>query len=274
MRSQKLRLVIAGLGRAGGALTIAAEGAGHEIAGLFSKSARFESHLPMPVHSYSDLTADQPLPPCDLLVVAVRDTAIASVAGILAPAAGHVGAAVHMSGFESVAALEPLAKVGLPTGSFHPLQSLPDPVHGAQALAGSWVALTGGESLTDTLTSLAASLGMTAFSLADGAKPLYHAGAAAASNYVIAALDLACSLMAAADVPFEAVAPLTSTAVKNAFAMSPRIALTGPIARDDWQTVAGQLAAVGQLGPELARQFRLMAEATAITAGRELPEDL
>jgi predicted short-subunit dehydrogenase-like oxidoreductase (DUF2520 family) len=114
---------------------------------------------------------------------------------------------------------------------------------------------------------------MTPFYLADTAKPTYHAGAAAASNYVIAALDLAKSLLDTAGVPFEAAKPLTTTAMNNAFTLGPKSALTGPIAREDWETVRGQFEAVGRLGPALARQFRLMAEATAITAGHEIPED-
>ena len=75
-------------------------------------------------------------------------------------------------------------------------------------------------------------------------------------------------------MPFEALAPLTRTAVANAFAQGPRQALTGPIARGDWDTVRGQFEAVAQAQPDRAKQFRLMAEATAITAGTTLPEDL
>ena len=48
---------------------------------------------------------------------------------------------------------------------------------------------------------------MTPFALPDPVKPLYHAAASAASNYVVAALDLAGSLFESAAVPFEALAP-------------------------------------------------------------------
>lgn len=269
-----MRLVIAGVGRAGGALAIAAATAGHEIAGLFSRSSRADDWLPGPVQSYDALSGDHPLPTGDLLVIATRDAAIESVAEALLPYVKQIPSAVHMSGYAGVQALESLAKAGIATGSFHPLQSLPDSRRGAEAMPGAWVAITAEEGLRTALTQLALSLMMTPITLSDENKPAYHAGAAAASNYVVAALVVANTMFEAAGVPFEALEPLTLASIRNAFSITPRSALTGPIARADWETVAGQLKAADRVGPEVSRQFRLMAEATAIAAGRELPEDL
>jgi predicted short-subunit dehydrogenase-like oxidoreductase (DUF2520 family) len=44
--------------------------------------------------------------------------------------------------------------------------------------------------------------------------------------------------------------------------------LTGPIARGDTTTVKGQLAAAAEVSSDVGDQYRLMAEATAIRAGR------
>ena len=136
---------------------------------------------------------------------------------------------------------------GAATGSFHPLQSLSDPETGARSLAGAWAGVTAEEPLFGLLTDLATSLDMIPFRLLDSVKPVYHAAASAASNYVVAALDLAASLLESASVPFEAVGPLSRTAVANAFAQGPRQALTGPIARGDWETVRGQFEAVKEI---------------------------
>jgi predicted short-subunit dehydrogenase-like oxidoreductase (DUF2520 family) len=269
-----VRLVIAGPGRAGGALAIAAASAGHELVGLFSRSPRVEAHFAVPVQSYDQLSIDRPIAPCDLLIIAARDTAIAVVAELLTPFVKHVTSVVHLSGFASVGALDHLARLGIETGSFHPLQSLPDPIRGAEALSGSWVAITAGQKLAWRLNDFASSLSLRPFALADEAKPAYHAGAAAASNYVIAALDLAGSLLEAAGVPFKALEPLTLTVIRNAFSQTPALALTGPIARGDWDTVAGHMQAANLISPAVGEQFRLMAEATAITAKQELPQVL
>jgi predicted short-subunit dehydrogenase-like oxidoreductase (DUF2520 family) len=112
------------------------------------------------------------------------------------------------------------------------------------------------------------------FDLPDGARAAYHAGATSASNFVLAALDLAHQLFELSGVPFAAARPLATAVVANAFVAGPRPALTGPVARQDWGTVRSQRAAAAQLGPQARQQFELLAEATAITAGVKIPEDL
>ena len=254
-------LVVVGAGRAGGSIAIAAGGAGHTVVGVLSRAV---SDLG------PTLAWEAPLPACDLVILAVGDSAIQSVAERLAPWAGAVPAAVHLSGFVSVSALAALAERDVATGSFHPLQTLPDPVQGARALAGSWAAVTAGPDLAPRLTVLGESLGMRVFSLVDEAKPLYHAAAASAANYVAEALALSADLARAAGVPFEAMEPLTRSVVDNVFRLGPDASLTGPIARGDTATVRGQLEAVERESDTLAVQFRSMAEATAARVGRAL----
>lgn len=247
-------LVIAGAGRAGGSLAIALGETEHELVGVLSRSATDLS----PVVAW-----DEELPACHLLVLAVTDAAIALVAERLAPFCSRVGAAVHLSGFTRVDALASIAHRGVATGSFHPLQTLPDPIRGAAALAGSWAAITAPAGLTGRLESLAADLGMSPFDLADDAKPFYHAAATAASNYVVAALGLAEDLFGAAGVPMAAAGPLTGRVVANVFEGGAGVSLTGPIARGDHATVAGQQSAADAVSESVGRQFHAMAEATA-----------
>jgi predicted short-subunit dehydrogenase-like oxidoreductase (DUF2520 family) len=204
-------------------------------------------------------------------VVATRDRDIVAAADVIAEH-HQAAAAVHLSGATSVDALTALAARGWEVGSFHPLQTLPDPLTGASALAGAWVAITALGNLRRQLTSLADDLGMTAFDLADDAKPAYHAGAAAASNFLLAGLDLAEKLLGSAGVPFAAAGPLSAEVLDNAYEQGPRPALTGPIARGDWDTVRAQLRAARNLG--IGRQFRLLVEATAMMTGIDVPSDL
>ena len=262
-----LEIIVAAPGRAGGALAIAADAAGHRIVGVISRTGRLADR-------FQQLPYDIELPAADLLVIATRDDQIHPTAVRLAPFAANTSGVVHMSGFKSVDALAPFTRAGIGIGSFHPLQSLSDPETGARSLKGAWAGLTASDPLFGVLTDLATSLEMTPFRLLDSMKPVYHAAASAASNYVVAALDLAGSLLESASVPFDAVAPLTRTAVANAFSQGPHRALTGPIARGDWETVRGQFEALARALPDRSRQFRLMAEATAITANTALPEDL
>jgi predicted short-subunit dehydrogenase-like oxidoreductase (DUF2520 family) len=255
-------LIIVGMGRAGGSLARAALEAGHRLAGVLSR--RPPALVPV-------LDWDSALPPCDLVLLAVSDGAIGEVAARLAPYWSGTTPAVHLSGFVSVDALEPVTAVGASVGSFHPLQTLPDPERGAAALAGSWAAVTAEDpELAALLEAFAASLGMQPFPLDDDAKPVYHAAAAAAANYVVEALAVAADLATAAGVDAAVMEPLTRRVVENVFEVGAEAALTGPIARGDLATVAGQQRAADAASPELGAQFRLLAEATALRAGVEL----
>ena len=258
-----MRLIIVGPGRAGGAMGLAAEAAGHELVGVLSRS---------PTDRWENLAWDATLPEADLALIAVRDEAIAEVAGRIAPHVSEVGVVAHLSGFTPVLVLHEIQERGTAVGGFHPLQSLPDPERGARALEGSYAGIDGDPLAVDVLTHLATSLGMEPFRLDDSARPAYHAAAAAAANFVVTSLAVSADLFESAHIDPKVSRPLVETAVANVFDRGPAASLTGPIARGDIETVIGHLEAAHEVSSHVGRQFRLIAEATAIRAGRE--EDL
>ncbi|MGH8914107.1 MAG: DUF2520 domain-containing protein, partial [Acidimicrobiia bacterium] len=183
-----LKLIVVGPGRAGGSLALAAGRAGHEVSGVLTRSTTTSAYGPV-------LSWDQPLPPTDLLLIATRDEAIEEVARRLSTVSGSIAVAAHLSGFTPVTALQSLADAGAATGGFHPLQTLPDAERGAEALAGAFVAIGGDARARAVLERLARSLRMRPFMLDDESRAAYHAGAAAASNFVITSLQTAGDLM-------------------------------------------------------------------------------
>lgn len=237
---------------------MAAERAGHRIVGVVpGPSGR------LPSDRWRPIPPGEGFPDCDLLLISVRDDLIAEVA---AQSAGRIGAtrvAAHLSGFTSVTALAPLADAGCQIGSMHPLQTLPDPVTGAAALAGSWVAVTGAPALADFAVGLA----LYPFLLADHHKPAYHAGASAAANFVVECLAVAEELFDAAEVPLAALRPLVDRIVDNCFSLGPAAALTGPVARGDRRTVAGQIEVAMGLSERLGDEYRRLVESLAIRVG-------
>ena len=262
-----MRIIIVGPGRAGGAIATAAHAGGEDIVGVFARRsddqivAKHVSLVARPIGSA--------LPEADLLIVSVRDDALFDVASVIAPVAGNVPFAVHLSGLVSTAVLDPLRDRGIEVGSFHPLQTIPDWESGAAALNGAHVAVTAGEELAGVLDGLAMSLGARVFNIEDDAKPLYHAAAAASANYVIAALAVGEELFNAAGVDEAVARPLVEEVVSNAFDRGARAALTGPIARGDVGTVASQLEAVAAAAPHLLHTFKAFGRATAVLAGTD-----
>jgi len=190
----------------------------------------------------------EPLADADLVLLAVPDSAIAEVAGQV-PIGPWVA---HVSGATSLRALEPHTR----RFSLHPLQTL-SRERGPEQLDGAWAAVTAETDEARGVAGwLADELGLHPFDLADADKPLYHAGAAMASNFLVTLHRAAARLLEESHAPPEALLPLMTRTIENGFV------LTGPIARGDWSTVEAHLDALEQRAPDLVPLYRALAEAT------------
>jgi predicted short-subunit dehydrogenase-like oxidoreductase (DUF2520 family) len=185
----------------------------------------------------------------ELVLVCVPDTAIAEVARGIEPGPW----VAHVSGATSLAALDPHEL----RFSVHPLQTFTRN-RGPEQLDGAFAAVTGdSEAARERGFWLARTLGLRPFELADDARPLYHAGAAIASNYLVTLHRVASELFRAAGAPAEALVPLMRRTIDNGFE------LTGPIERGDWETVEAHRRAIRAAAPELEPMYDVLAEVTA-----------
>ena len=185
----------------------------------------------------------------ELVLLCVPDRAIAEVARSIEPGPWIA----HTSGATPIGALDPhTRRFGL-----HPLQTFV-PGGGAAQLDGSYAAVIAesGNARASGF-ALAEALGLEPFELADEARPLYHAGAAIASNYLVTLHAVASALFEEAGAPPEALVPLMRRTIENGFE------LTGPIARGDWGTVEAHRQAIRRVRPELEPVYEVLAEATA-----------
>jgi predicted short-subunit dehydrogenase-like oxidoreductase (DUF2520 family) len=188
----------------------------------------------------------------ELALLCVPDTAIRDVARGLTRGLTPVWVA-HVSGATPLSALDPHKR----RFSLHPLQTFTR-ARGPEQLDGSWAAVTAGtEEARELGFELAELLGLRPFELADDARPLYHAGAAVASNYLVTLHRVASELLAAAGAPPEALEPLMRRTIENGFE------LTGPIERGDWDTVEAHREAIRSVRPDLEPLYDVLAEATA-----------
>lgn len=255
-----MRLIVLGIGRAGGSMALAAKAAGHELVGLV---ARPDARLPPPLEPYR---VGGDLPPADLALIASRDRQILEAAQELAGLVGDLGCVAHLSGFTSVEVLSDLFDPAVATGSMHPLQTLPNPVTGSQALRGAYAAITG--SASPTLSVFAGSLGMVPFAVEDGEKPAYHAAASAAANFLTEALAVADDLLVSVGSSLAVTRPLVDAIIENVFERGWGQSITGPVARGDVATVAGQIAAADALSDRLGSEYRHLVAALATRLGR------
>jgi predicted short-subunit dehydrogenase-like oxidoreductase (DUF2520 family) len=184
----------------------------------------------------------------ELTLLCVPDSAIADVSRSLS----NVDWIAHTSGATPLAALDPHPRrFGL-----HPLQTFTR-VRGPEQLDGAFAAITAEtDSARGRGFELARVLGLDPFALAEESRPLYHAGAAIASNYLVTLHRVAAELFGAAGAPAEALAPLMRRTIDNGFE------LTGPIERGDWETVEAHREAIRASRPDIEPLYDVLAEAT------------
>jgi predicted short-subunit dehydrogenase-like oxidoreductase (DUF2520 family) len=191
----------------------------------------------------------------DLLVIATPDPAIAGVAAAVRPDATGRCVVAHLAGALGLDVLAPHGR----RASIHPLRSLPTTT---SDLAGAWFAVAG-----DPLAAeVVADLDGRVVAVDDAARTTYHAAAVLASNHVVALLGAVERVAAEAGVPLDAFLDLVRGTVDNVAALGPAAALTGPVARGDWDTVRRHLAA-------LPAAERPTYEALTAAATRLLPDD-
>ncbi len=182
------------------------------------------------------------------VLIAVADDAVPLVAAVLAESGMKEGAALHTCGARGPEALAPLAANGVSCATLHPLQTVATPEQGLAALAGCAYGITGEGPAAAWAERIAALLGGHALRIAADRRPLYHAAAVMASNYVVALIDAAAMLMGAAGIgendALAALAPLVRASAANAIGLGPVRALTGPLERGDAATVAAHCSAL------------------------------
>jgi predicted short-subunit dehydrogenase-like oxidoreductase (DUF2520 family) len=191
----------------------------------------------------------------DLLLISTPDAAVAQVAAGVRPVATTVVA--HVAGSLGPDVLAPHPR----RAAIHPLAALPDPETGATRLTGAWFAVAGDPMAGRVVDAL----GGRPLAVADEDRTAYHAAACIASNHLVALLGQVERVAAGAGVPLAAYLDLVRSSVDNVAALGPAHALTGPVARGDWDTVARHLAA-------LAPDERPAYQAMAAEAARLVPD--
>jgi predicted short-subunit dehydrogenase-like oxidoreductase (DUF2520 family) len=177
------------------------------------------------------------------VLLTVPDDVLGEMAELLAargtPPAGTV--ALHCSGSLGAEPLSALHHRGYQVGTLHPLQPIVNPIAGADRLFGASFALSGEPEALGVARRLVAALEGRGITVPTARRPLYHAAAVFASNYLVVLMRAAArGLEAAGASPDEAEAAILAMArgaIENAADRGIDAALTGPVRRGDVDVV-------------------------------------
>jgi predicted short-subunit dehydrogenase-like oxidoreductase (DUF2520 family) len=283
-------LAVVGAGRVGTALAVLWRRAGHSILAVSGGPAtpeRAAKHLPgVPV--LDNVAAARG---SHVVVIATPDGAIAGVCDELArgDVLGSGVAVGHASGAVGLDALTPAEAAGALTFAIHPLQACPTVDAAVDRIPGAGFAVTSDTEEGFALAErLALEVGGRPFRLPDEAKPLYHAAAVFASNYLVAVTAIAHELFdratgAETETAAAMLGPLQEATLANVERDGPAVALTGPAVRGDALTVDRNLRALAERAPEAVRPYVALADLALElaersgrlpTAGREAVEEV
>lgn len=259
----KREITIIGAGVIGCAIGFLLKKAGHEVLGIISRTEesakRGAAFVGCQLYSAGDygLAAK-----ADTIFITTPDRAIGEVCQELARSAHLKDGAivVHMSGALPASVLAPASGSGALLLSLHPLQTFAEVSEAVKSLPGSYFTIEGDSEALSHGRLIVADLGGLAIEITPEAKPLYHAGACAASNYLVSLVDFALEFFRAMNLSkqeaLKALLPLIKGTLNNIEKMGIPQALTGPISRGDCETVRMHLEAIEAKAPGLGPLYR------------------
>jgi predicted short-subunit dehydrogenase-like oxidoreductase (DUF2520 family) len=260
-----MNVSVVGAGRVGTALAVLLSRAGHRIVAVSGRASTRDR--------VSKFLSDVPfLGPADaargseLVVLGVPDDEIAAMAARIADAGGFRAGcwAVHLSGASGLDVLVSARAAGAHRLAIHPLQTFPDVAGAVERIPGCAMAVTADDAEGYALGErIAADLRARPFRLNDADRPLYHAAAVFASNYLIVTADIAESLFRDVGVPDPraAMLPLQRASLDNVERLGPEAALTGPAVRGDASTIERNLVALRDASPDAVAAYVVLCDA-------------
>lgn len=280
-------LAVIGPGRMG----LALGGALHHAGALESLSffGRSPEPPPHPLFDGTDvhyaMGTGRPPDGTNILILAVPDDVLHDVANEVARdgPAPPACVALHLSGALSTDVLAPLHGGGYIIGSLHPLQTVADAWSGVERLRGCAYAIAGEPGALTATRRLVAALDGRALVIPPALRPLYHAAAVFASNYVLAAAAVVARTLGEAGIDEDdavaATLPLMRGTMDNVEQLGLSAALTGPVARGDADTVRLHLSRLSprerHLYSALGQETLRLARAVGLDPARaELLESL
>lgn len=270
-----MNVSVVGAGRVGTAVAVLLGRAGHRIVAVSGRgptrdrASRFLSGVPF-------LDPAEAASAGELVLIGVPDDEIPAIVGRIADEGGFRSGqwVAHLSGASGLDVLSPGRAAGARPLALHPLQTFPDVAGALERLPGCAMAVTAEDAEGYTVGErIADDLMARPFRLDDAMRPLYHAAAVFASNYLIVASAIAEDLFGRAGVPEprSAMLPLQRASLDNVERLGPAEALTGPAVRGDASTIERNLTALRGSRPDVIAAYVELCRAALELASDRLP---
>ena len=265
-RPARFDVGVVGAGRVGAVLGAALARAGHVVSGVSAVSEasldRAATLLPgVPVKPVPEVVAG-----AHLVVLAVPDDALQDlVAGLSATRTFTPGQLVmHTSGAHGISVFESAADSDIVPLALHPAMTFTGTELDLERLVDCCFGVTTVDLARPVGEALVIEMGGDPVWVAEEDRVTYHAALAHGSNHLVTLVAQSMQLLSDAGVedPARVLEPLLAAALANTLQRGDA-ALTGPVARGDAGTVAGHVAMLRKVAPDIRPTYLALARATA-----------
>jgi predicted short-subunit dehydrogenase-like oxidoreductase (DUF2520 family) len=265
-RPARFEVGIVGAGRVGAVLGAALLRAGHRVTGVSAVSEasleRAATLLPgVPVRPIPEVVSG-----AHLVVLAVPDDALADlVAGLSSTGTFTPGQLVmHTSGAHGIGVFEAAAGSDIVPLALHPAMTFTGTALDLDRLRDCCFGVTTVDMARPLGEALVIEMGGDPVWIPEDERVTYHAALAHGANHLVTLVAQSMQLLGDAGVedPARVLEPLLSAALGNTLQLGDA-ALTGPVARGDAGTVAGHVAMLRRVAPDIRPTYLALARATA-----------
>ncbi|MEG6617209.1 Rossmann-like and DUF2520 domain-containing protein [Peptococcaceae bacterium 1198_IL3148] len=268
----KPTVTVVGAGKVGSAMAVALQRSGYPIVGVVSGSVSSAQALGLRlgVNYSTQLTAFTN--GAQIVFITTPDREVVNVVTTIANNGGFKAGQiiVHTSGSIPSTAINIARQHGALVAAFHPLQSFADVETAILNLPGSYFAIEGDADALPVLNQLLNDLHGHGITINPEDKPLYHAAAVVASNYLVAIIHLATEMLAKLGLERQqsvpALWPLIMGTLNNIEKDGTIKALTGPVERGDSITLDKHIKAINELGAVEQQVYQSLGKLTVALA--------
>jgi predicted short-subunit dehydrogenase-like oxidoreductase (DUF2520 family) len=274
----KKKVVIIGAGAVGKSIGYLLAKNGYQVLGFISKSLdSAQAGVELLGGGFATTEYDDFILKADLILITTPDEVIKKVAkDIFDQELVKKGSClIHCSGALTSKILVPEVDKCGDYGqlSLHPLQSIANVEKGIDSLAKSFFTIEGNEIGREVGEEIIKSFGADYEVINAEVKPIYHAAACVASNYLVAILDLALTMNKKAGIsPEKALSgllPLIKGTLDNIEDLGTVQSLTGPISRGDVEVIKNHLDVLKEIFPDALELYQGLGVYTADIAKKK-----
>ncbi|MBE6010187.1 MAG: DUF2520 domain-containing protein [Lachnospiraceae bacterium] len=268
-----MKIGFIGAGKAGFSLGKFLTERGIEITGYYNHHPESAAEAAQFTGTRAYDSKDQLVADSDMLFLTVPDRAILPVWEEIKSLGIQNKIICHISGAHSSELFSGIKELGAFGYSIHPLFAFHDRYTSYKGLSGTFFTIEGDPARLDQIKQLLECMGNRYAVIKTDSKTKYHAAAAIVSNLYVGLSAFGLGLLQecgfSAGEAQEALAPLIRNNAENIASAGPVNALTGPIERNDTETVLAHLSCMSK---EQAEVYRVLSKEVVKVAKAKNPD--